>query len=214
MTEHKTLNTVIHAAFRRDLARFDTALATFPDGHRPRAEARAQELGRAWDNYALQLAHHHRDEETIFWPAFRELGFDPTIAGELDNEHQRMSDALDEATAKMRGFRSDPSEASAANARTAVVAFGAVLTSHLAHEEHDLEPFVVDHLDTQQLKTAQAAVRKAHKGNAGTFFAWLEDGAAPEEASIIRKEIPAPVLWLITRTGGRSYRRKISPTWA
>ena len=35
MTEHKTMNTVIHAAFRRDLARFGDALGSFPAGSRP-----------------------------------------------------------------------------------------------------------------------------------------------------------------------------------
>ena len=32
MTEHESLNTVVHAAFRRDLARYDAALCDFrPD---------------------------------------------------------------------------------------------------------------------------------------------------------------------------------------
>lgn len=47
-TEHRTMNTIVHAAFRRDLARFDAALAAFPDGD----QRRADELGRAWDLYA------------------------------------------------------------------------------------------------------------------------------------------------------------------
>jgi hypothetical protein len=46
MTEHKTRNTVIHAAFRRDLARFDNALGGFPAGSRTRAD----QLDGAWDN--------------------------------------------------------------------------------------------------------------------------------------------------------------------
>jgi hypothetical protein len=38
MTEHKTMNTIVHAAFRRDLARFDAGLAAFPAGSRSRAD--------------------------------------------------------------------------------------------------------------------------------------------------------------------------------
>jgi len=34
VTEHRTMNTIAHAAFRRDLARFDAALAVFPAGSR------------------------------------------------------------------------------------------------------------------------------------------------------------------------------------
>ena len=66
MTEHQTMNTIIHAAFRRDLARFDSALATFPD-----TQDRADQLWTAWENYAHQLHQHHDDEETIFCPAMR-----------------------------------------------------------------------------------------------------------------------------------------------
>ena len=40
-----TMNEIIHAAVRRDLARAESALRSFPDGDRSRAEA----LKRAWD---------------------------------------------------------------------------------------------------------------------------------------------------------------------
>ena len=82
MTEHQTMNTIIHAAFRRDLARFDAALGEFPDG----SQERAAQLVTAWDNFAHQLHHHHQDEETIFWPAFRELGADEALTSDLGGE--------------------------------------------------------------------------------------------------------------------------------
>ncbi|MGH3601774.1 MAG: hemerythrin domain-containing protein, partial [Pseudonocardiaceae bacterium] len=69
MTGHQTMNTVIHVAFRRDLARFDHALAVFPAG----SPSRADQLAGAWDNCAGQLRRHHHDEETIFFPTFRDL---------------------------------------------------------------------------------------------------------------------------------------------
>src|SRR5690242_2842116 len=97
MTEHKTMNTVIHAAFRRDLDRFDSALAA-PDASTP---ARAAQLKTAWDNYQYQLHHHHDDEETIFWPACRELGVDTSIMGELEGEHEVMVAALGAADSAM-----------------------------------------------------------------------------------------------------------------
>jgi hypothetical protein len=98
MTEHLTMNTVIHAAFRRDLARFDAALAAFPDG----SQERADHLVAAWENYSHQLHHHHQDEETIFWPAFRELGADESLTSDLGGEHARMLAALDHADEVVR----------------------------------------------------------------------------------------------------------------
>src|SRR4051794_20445897 len=112
------MNTIIHAAFRRDLDRFDAALRDFPAGSR----ARAEQLGAAWDNLSAQLHDHHRDEETIFWPALRELGADESMVGDLGGEHARMLAALDNADAAVGALRAEPSADNAAAARQAVSA--------------------------------------------------------------------------------------------
>ncbi|HWM04431.1 MAG TPA: hemerythrin domain-containing protein [Actinophytocola sp.] len=210
MTEHQTMNTIIHAALRRDLARFDAALAAFPG-----TQARADQLWTAWENYAHQLHQHHEDEETIFFPAMQEVGADGSLVGELDGEHQRMAAALDAATTAMKALHQGPSADNANAARESVAAFGTILHDHLAHEERDLEPFAVANLKgTPQFKAAQAAVRKSMKGQAGTFFAWLSDGAGAEERSALAREIPRPVLFVIKTFGGRDYRRRIAPVWS
>ena len=154
------MNTVIHAAFRRDLARFDSALASFPAG----SQERADQVVTAWDNFAHQLHHHHQDEETIFWPAFRELGADESLTSDLGGEHAQMLVALDHADEVVRRLSTDPSAPRAAEARAAVGELGEVLHEHLAHEESELEPWAGTVMDTPQFKEARAAVRKAHKG--------------------------------------------------
>jgi hemerythrin-like domain-containing protein len=210
MTEHLTLNTVIHAAFRRDLVRFDTALATFPDG----SQERADQLVAAWDNYSHQLHHHHQDEETIFWPAFRELGADESLTSDLGGEHADMLAALDHADDVVRRLHGDPSHLRAADARAAIAQLGEVLTDHLAHEEADLEPWAATVLEARRFKEARAAVRRAHKGEAGTFVAWLLDGAAPEDVSGLKHEIPAPVVAVLNAVPGRHYRKNIATVWS
>jgi Hemerythrin HHE cation binding domain len=210
MSTQQTMNTIIHAAFRRDLARFDQALASFPAGSRDRAN----QLFVAWENVAFQLHHHHEDEENIFWPAFRELGADEALVGDLDGEHQRMLTALDVADAEMKAFRTDPTAERAQAARAAISDLSDVLLDHLAHEEQDLEPFAISHHDTPQVKAALKAVRRAHKGHAGTFVAWLTDGADAQTVAALRDEIPPPVLFVMSKVGGRRYHREIAPTWS
>ena len=210
MTEHQTMNTIIHAAFRRDLTRFDDALAAFPG-----SQARADQLWAAWDNYAHQLHQHHEDEETIFFPAMQEVGADVALVGDLDGEHKQMAAALTAATTAMRALQQGPSADNASAARESVAAFGTILHDHLAHEERDLEPFAVANLKgTPQWKATQSAVRKAHKGNTGTFIAWLSDGAGPDERTALAKEVPTPVLFVIKTFGGRDYRRRIASVWS
>src|SRR5262245_11640659 len=210
MTEHLTMNTIIHAAFRRDLARFDAALSEFPDG----SQQRATQLVTAWDNFAHQLHHHHEDEETIFWPAFRDLGADESLTSDLGGEHARMLTALEHADGVVRRLADDPSATQAAAARAAVGELGEVLQEHLEHEERDLEPWAAARKDTPQLKAAAAEVRKAHKGEAGTFVAWLLDGAAPDDAAALRREIPGPVVSVLNAVPGRHYRRTVATVWA
>lgn len=210
MTEHQTMNTIVHAAFRRDLTRFDAALETFPG-----SQERAGQLWTAWQNYAHQLHQHHDDEETIFWPAMRELGVDESLVGDLDGEHQMMLAALEAATAAMQALRQGPTADNARTARESVGAFGAILTEHLAHEERDLEPFAATSLKgSAQWKATQAAVRKAHQGQTGTFVAWLSDGADADARAGLAREIPPPVLFVLNRFGGRDYRRRIAPVWS
>src|SRR5215210_2561250 len=97
MPEHLSMNTVIHAAVRRDLQRFAKALDEFPMG----STQRATELNRAWRHLAHQLYHHHHSEDTIFWPALREAGADESLVSALGGEHDRMAEAMGKAQTTM-----------------------------------------------------------------------------------------------------------------
>jgi hemerythrin-like domain-containing protein len=210
VSDETTLNPAIHAAFRRDLSRFDDALG----GLDPDNRQRAGQLVAAWDNFSYQLHRHHRDEESFFWPAFRELGVDPMIVDALNAEHDVMVRALADADVAMRALGSNSSAGNAKVARIAVAELARILGDHLDHEQRDLDPFSVQHKHARQHKAAERAARKAHTEGAGTFFAWLSDGCDEDTRRILRREVPSPVLWLITRTGGRQYTKRIAATWA
>jgi len=209
MTEHQTMNTIIHAAFRRDLKRFDDTLSRFPDG----SSDRANQLRTAWRNFSHQLHHHHNDEETIFWPALRELGADPALVADLDGEHQRMLLALQAVDDAMPNLPANPSAENAADIRAKILALNSVLVDHLAHEERDLEPLAATHKSSPQMKAAAVSVRQAYKGSAGNFAAWLLDGADAGTTASLRREIPAPVVFMLSRFGGRSYHRDVATVW-
>jgi hypothetical protein len=210
VSEHKTMNTIIHAAFRRDLRRFDHALGNFATG----SQRRADELGTAWDNFAFQLHHHHQDEETIFWPTLRSLGVDDSLTADLKGEHARMLEALGVATKSVEVLRGRPSASNARAARGSIRDLEAVLNQHLAHEEQELEPRAAEFHATPEIKGAQKRARRAHRGNQGTLFSWLLDGADADARQGLRRDVPPPVLFVICRTGGRRYRRTVAPVWA
>lgn len=209
MSEPTTLNPAIHAAFRRDLLRFDASFASLGAD----AARRSAPLMAAWHNFSYQLHRHHQDEESFFWPAFRELGVDSAIIDALEGEHGAMVAALEAADGAMEEFCRAPTASTAQTARGAVAELNRILVAHLAHEQRDLDPFSVEHKRTRQHKSAEHAARKAHREGAGNFFAWLCDGADAETARIIRNDVPAPVLRVLTLVGGGRYRR-IAAAWA
>jgi hypothetical protein len=208
-TKHKTMNTIVHAAFRRDLTRFDDALGAFPARSRPRAD----QLKTAWDWLASELHHHHDYEETYFWPALQQTEADLSVVSELDGEHHAMREALAGADTAMTGLHADPTREKAAHARAAVQHLTTVLTDHLAHEERDLEPISAAYADTPPMKAAVRTVVKAQKGRLGAVLAWLQDGADRDARRALREQIPPPVVLVATGVGGRGYRRDIASVW-
>lgn len=209
MTEHLTINTVVHTAFRRTLGRFDAALQAFPDGSRGRAD----QLKRAWDFFEHELHLHHDAEEQYFWPALEQTDADLSSVADLDTEHEAMRAALAVASEAMAALQSAPTSARADRARVAANNLETVLLDHLAHEERDLEPISAAYQDAPAMKVALNQVKKANVKNLGNFIEWLQDGADASELAGIRHELPAPVILMFAKFGGRRYRRDIAPTW-
>jgi hypothetical protein len=210
MAEHLTMNTVIHAAVRRDLRRFTAALDAFPVG----SKDRAGELSRAWQHLDGQLYHHHHSEETIFWPALREVGADESLVTDLGGEHDRMAAAMKDTSAAMAELVADPGATRVEQARQAFVALEQAVETHFAHEETDLEAFSASVSDTAPMKKAQDRVRKTQSpAQLGGYLSWLQDDADAEATAYLHTVIPRPVLVIASRVLGRRYAREIAPVW-
>jgi Hemerythrin HHE cation binding domain len=210
MAEHLSMNTVIHAAVRRDLQRFRKALEDFPVG----SSQRAVELNRAWQHLDRQLYHHHHSEETIFWPALQEVGADESLVGDLSGEHDRMAEAMTRTRTVMAAFAADPSADKLNQAKAAFTGLTEAVETHFAHEERDLEPFQAEVINTPPMRRAAREIRRAQTpAQAGGYLAWLADGADPGAQAFLKQQIPAPVLYGLSRLLGRSYTRRIAPIW-
>lgn len=205
-----SMNKVIHAAVRRDLARLGGALDSVSDGD----QKRAADLGRAWRNLRDQLRHHHEQEDTILFPVMVHLGIDSALVEVLESEHQAMARALGEIDTAMGSYVTSASAPDAADAADAVRRGTVVVEQHLAHEEEELEPLVRQHLESSEWKAAMRQIRKQPPRRAGWFFAWVEDGASPEAQQFLASEVPAPIRVLFVRVFGRGYQRSIASVWA
>ena len=204
-----SMNKVIHCAVRRDLRRFRTALDQFQDGDR----ARAAQLGKAWDNFDAQLTDHHEGEHAIAWPAMTSIGVPSALLATFDEEHERMAQALASARAAMATFRASATAADAKTALAAMETLQSVAVAHLDHEEQETEAVYLQHADGPEIKAMGKQFAKVSPAKGGTFFAWVTDGATPEEMAALTESVPKPVLTIISAIFGRRYRREVAPTW-
>ena len=209
MTEHMTMNRVIHNAVRRDIDRLDAALAVAPDGDTDRAG----QLQRAYAQLHAQLKHHHEQEDEFVFPTLLRLGIDETLVGEMDGEHHAMAEALDETAATMQTYGASASAADAAAARDSLATTKKVVERHLTHEESELEPLMAPHMESEDWKKTEKELRKGPIRDTGVFFAWLTDGMDPISRDYLKSTVPGPVVKVLSKVFGRSYHRDIAPVW-
>jgi hemerythrin-like domain-containing protein len=205
-----SMNRLIHHALRRDLARFDNALATFSDGD----AVRARQLATAWANFEQQLTWHHTGEHNIAWPTLREVGVSNDLIAQWDAEHERLAAALKATSDAMQILQRTPSAANAAAAREAVSTLQSVATEHLDNEEAALEPVYLRQKGDPRMKAmGRRFGRDLKPPAAGTFIMWLQDGATSEEKAALRREIPGPIVTIVGGVFGGTYRHTVAPVW-
>jgi hypothetical protein len=210
MAETMSFNRVIHGAVRRDLGRFLDALATFPDGNKPRAA----QLVTAWDFFRGELDYHHRSEHAIAWPTLRAVGVDDGLIAQMDAEHDKLAEALAAAGDKMHALAQTPTKAAADEAHAALSTLKDVAEEHLVHEERDVDPIYVAKRGTTEVKAmGRKFARDRNPRAAGDFFAWIQNGASSEERAALRAEVPPPVIAIFSRVLGQRYRRTVAPVW-
>ena len=203
------MNKIIHAAVRRDLARFGDALARFPDGD----ATRAGQLQTAWKFFYGELDYHHHGEHEIAWPALESVGVPRATLDRMDAEHQRLAEALGTTDTAFAALARTPTAASAQDAAAAIANLRAVVDEHLAHEETELEPVYQANRKGAEMKEMGRKFAKRKPTEAGNFFAWLLNGATPEEKAALRVDVPPPVIAILPRLFGRRYRRTVAPIW-
>jgi hemerythrin-like domain-containing protein len=209
-TTTMSMNKVIHCAVRRDLERFRRALEAFPDGDRTRAAG----LHRAWVNFDAQLTDHHEGEHEIAFPALAAMGVDQGTLETFDTEHSAMAADLAATRSAMAQLEITARRADADTAAAAMTSLQTSTVAHLDHEEQVTEPVLARSERHPAMKEmARKFSRRSGPAKAGSFFAWMQDGATPAESAALRDNVPGPVMTVLAALFGRRYRTEIAPVW-
>jgi hypothetical protein len=205
-----SMNKAIHGAFRRDLDRFVSALEAFQPGDL----TRARQLHTAWENFDDQLTYHHEGEHEVAWPALQSIGVSPELLAAMDAEHDTMAAALGEARSAMAALRRTAGVEESRAALAAMQQLRSVTVQHLDHEEAEIEDVYLSKKDSPEMVAmGKAFARKSGPARGGRFFAWILDGATPDERAAVTNGVPGPVLAAISGIFGRGYRKNVAPVW-
>jgi hypothetical protein len=169
-----------HHGFRRDIARFASALERLAGDDRARTAA----LQAEWQSYRGTLHGHHEAEDTRMFPHLRGQQSELVpIIDQLAAQHRRIDPLLaagDRAFASLSG----PDGSALHEAALIVGQLAALLDEHLALEEAHVIPF---------LRGAREFPPPASEEELAMFaegFAWSSQGVAPEVLDRVHGMLP------------------------
>ena len=165
-----------HHAFRRDIARFASAVAKVATGD----TARVDPLREEWGFYRGALHGHHTMEDTNIFPGLRSQ--EPALAQTIDQltqDHHVIDPLL------ARGDRAFADLPATADEAVAVIAqLAALLDAHLAVEEEKVVPLLRNAREFPVPGSDAEAEQYAHG------FSWSLQGLAPDVVEQILALLP------------------------
>jgi hypothetical protein len=200
-----------HDALRRDLvslARTATA-ANLSD------PAKAQSIAAGWAVFKRQLHLHHTAEDELIWPALRErLGTSEnalSVLAEMEAEHEQIDPllaAVDDAFARQPADGLGVGDLPGADRLAGVIdALASTVTGHLTHEERDGLPLIGAALTAAEWRRVGVRIARKNGLSGGSeLFAWMLDGAEPDQVRATVRQLPPPVRLL--------YRAVLRPRFA
>ncbi|HEX4258050.1 MAG TPA: hemerythrin domain-containing protein [Streptosporangiaceae bacterium] len=186
-----TVMLAAHEALRRDLTGLAHAAAAQATGAGRGDPGRQQAVQRGWAVFQRQLHIHHTAEDELVWPALRDrLAASDTARSVLDAmeaEHQQ----IDPLLAAVDRAMSQPGGDDGTMADTVDVLTMA-LHGHLAHEERDALPLIGTALTAAEWRAVGRTIGVRNLRQAPEMFAWMLDGAPPEQAAAAVGQLPPP----------------------
>ena len=202
----------MHHGFRRDLARFATAVGTVSVGDAGRIRALREHLA-----FVLDVLHsHHAYEDEQVWPRLRPLvdADERAVLDAMAREHADLDRAVSDAGSAFTVFRAAPNEPGRDALLTALRALTERVEDHLAHEEATAWPLLQRVLPVKAWQECERASERYHKPAAQPkVLPWLLDGVPAATAEKVLTDLPAPVRMLHRQVWTPAHERRASTLW-
>ena len=193
-----SMNTNMHAAFKREIRRIQSGLAKadLADG------SARDNLVRRYDFFSETLHHHHEGEDTYLFERVKPKA-DPSEVAILDQMEAEHGELLEILTSVDTGFKtlSDASDKKVLNDQ--LEAMFTVLSQHCDHEETQGIGIVQRYITQADMKEFMKFTREGAQAN--LVLPWVCDGAEPAVSSQVWGMIPGPVRLFLKPAMTRKY---------
>jgi hemerythrin-like domain-containing protein len=187
-----TVMLAAHEALRRDLV----GLARAAAGAARSGPAQREAVQRGWVVFQRQLHIHHTAEDELVWPALRErLAASDAARSVLDAmeaEHQQIDPLLAAVSRAMDASEQDGVDRDGGRLADTVDVLTMALHGHLAHEERDALPLIGTALTAAEWRAVGRRIGLRNLRRAPEMFAWMLDGATPDQAGAATGQLPPP----------------------
>jgi len=186
-----TAMTRFHRIFREALDAVPQLVGAAPADDAGRADF----VGSYYDNVLKLLHAHHEAEDLTIYPQMVErLPEHLDVINRVNAEHETVLGSLEAAEQAVAGWRSNPSGASRDAAAAALAAMGAILLTHLDHEEADVVPLIGQCINVAEWGAMSATAFQHFSGDK----VWLALGLIQEqmlasENETMEANMPTPV---------------------
>lgn len=183
---------VVHRAMTTDTARLAAVgeeLVRCPDRRRLRL------LRRHLRGITAEIVNHHRVEDADVWPFLEAIAGDRTSLVALTEDHERLDPLLDRAGALATADTATPELAATLHE------VADLLARHVADEERDVFPIIVDRVRVEDYARLQERFRGTLGLRVLTFVVpWVISHADPAERRALLAEAPPPLRAVLALT--------------
>jgi len=195
-----------HFAFRRDLARFESAVRQTPVGAADAWQGQAER----WTLFAEVLHHHHTIEDVMIWPVLlrRTEAAGDTAGTEvlhaMEAEHHLIDPALAGCADGFAAMVEHPCEDHRNALDVHVTTARQLLGDHLRHEETEAIPLIQDVMTAEEWAASEAyATQGFSPRKLVDLVPWMVEGMSPD---LLAREVAAAPL--LIRGVLRLFRRR------
>jgi iron-sulfur cluster repair protein YtfE (RIC family) len=190
---------VVHRAMTTDIDRLATAAAELVDRPDP---ARMAALRHYLRGISHEIGSHHRVEDEDVWPFLEAVAGDRTALVSLTEDHERLDPLLHRAEELAEHAEAVPELAAVLRE------VADLLARHIADEERDVFPIILDRVGVADYQRLQARFRANLRPAMLPFVVpWVLRHATPAERAALIAEAGLP-LRMVNRLFARRFRAR------